>query len=50
MMHVSMMHVSMMHVSMILDPDICMYDAYIYVPGPLTLKQACVYDAYIYDP
>ena len=30
MMHVSMMHVSMMHVSMTLDPDTCMYDAYIY--------------------
>ena len=30
MMHVSMMHVSIIHVSMILDPDTCMYDAYIY--------------------
>ena len=30
MVHVSMMDVSMMHVSMILDPDTCMYDAYIY--------------------
>ena len=24
------MHVSMMHVSVTLDPDTCMYDAYIY--------------------
>ena len=36
------MHVSMMHVSMILDPDTCMYDAYIYVPRPLTLMHVCV--------
>ena len=38
---------------MILNPDTCMYelyDAYIYVPRSLTLKQACVYDAYTYDP
>ena len=25
-----MMHICMMHLSMILDPDTCMYDAYIY--------------------
>ena len=37
MMHLSMMHVFMMHVSMILDPDTCMYDAYIYVPRSLFL-------------
>ena len=35
MMYVSMMHVFMMQVPMILDPDTCMYDAYIY---PDTLK------------
>ena len=35
--HVSMMHVFMMQVPMILDPDTCMYDAYINVPGSLTL-------------
>ena len=51
----------MMHLSMILDPDSCMYDAYIYVPRSLTLmhvcmmhismilKHACMYDACIYD-
>ena len=36
------MHVSMMHVSVILDPDTCMYDAYIYVLGPLTLMHVCM--------
>ena len=46
---------------MILDPDTCMYDAYIYVPRSLTLmhvcmmhismilKHACMYGACIYD-
>ena len=43
MIHVSMMHVSMMHVSMILDPDTCMYDAYIY--NDTLDYAACVYDA-----
>ena len=32
MMHVSMKDVSMIDVSMILDPDTCMFDAYMYVP------------------
>jgi hypothetical protein len=36
------MHVSMMHIYMTLDPDACMYDAYMYI----TLDP----DAYIYDP
>ena len=56
-----MMHICMMHLSMILDPDSCMYDAYIYVPRSLTLmhvcmmhismilKHACMYGACIYD-
>ena len=53
-----------MHLSMILDPDTCMYDAYIYVPDPwlwcmcvwctylrssILDSDACVYDAHIYD-
>ena len=42
-----MMHVSMMHVSIILDPDACMYDAYIY---PDTRDyDAHMYDAFIHD-
>ena len=36
------MYVSMMHIYMTLDPDSCMYDAYMYI----TLDP----DAYIYDP
>ena len=40
------MHVCMMHTSMILDPDACMYDAYIYDLDP----DECMHDAYIYDP
>ena len=41
------MHVSMMDVSMILDPDTCMYDAYIY---PDTHEyDAHMYDAFIHD-
>ena len=54
----------MMHLSIMLDPDTCMYDAYIYVPRSLTLMhvcmmhismvldldpEACVYDACVYD-
>ena len=53
-----------MHVSMILDPDTCMYDAYIYRDtSDLTMMHICVmhlsmmldpdtcmYDAYIYVP
>ena len=52
----------MMHLSMMLDPDTCMYDAYIYVPRPLTLVHVCmmhihmfldhyayVLDALVYD-
>ena len=34
MMHVSMMHVIMLHIYMTLDPDACMYDAYIHDPLP----------------
>ena len=52
---------SMIHVSMILDPDTCMYDAYILMwlwctcllciyPWPLILIHALMYDAYIHDP
>ena len=57
-----MMHICMMHLSMILDPDTCMYDAYIFDLLPLTLMHVCmmhtsiildpdtfVYDACIYD-
>ena len=48
MMHVSMKHVSMMHVSLILDPEPCMYDAYIYLD---TIDyDAHMYDAFIHDP
>ena len=32
----------MMHLSMILDPDTCMYNAYIYVPRSLTLMHVCM--------
>ena len=32
----------MMHLSMMLDPDTCMYDAYIYVPRSLILIHACM--------
>ena len=35
-----------MHVSMILDTDTCMYDAYIYVPRPLTLMHVCMMGGY----
>ena len=53
-----------MHLSMILDPDTCMYDAFIYVPRSLTMMhvcmmhismildldpEACVYGACVYD-
>ena len=51
-----------MHVSMILDPDTCMYDAYIFDLLPLALMHVCmmhtsiildpdtcVYDACLYD-
>ena len=31
-----------MHLSMILDPDTCMYDAFIYVPRSLTMMQMCM--------
>ena len=33
---------SRMHLSMMLDPDTCMYDAYIYVPRSLILIHACM--------
>ena len=36
------MHVCMMHISIILDPDICMYDAYIYDPQSLTMMHVCM--------
>ena len=62
---VAMMHICMMHLSMMLDPDTCMYDAYIYVPRSLILihacmmhiamilaldPEACMYICCIYDP
>ena len=31
-----------MHLSMILDPDTCMYDAFIYVPRSLTMMHVCM--------
>ena len=41
----------MMHLSMMLDPDTCMYDAYIYVTRSLTLMHVCMmHIAYILDP
>ena len=61
--HVTMMHIPIMHFSMTLDPDTCMYDAFINFPQSLTLMHVCmmdismildldsymcVYDAYIY--
>ena len=49
--HVTMMHIPIMHLSMTLDPDACMYDAFINFPL-LVIKgdnDACMYDAYIYD-
>ena len=47
----------MIHLSMMLDPDTCMYDAYIYVPRFLTLMHVCMMhipmildpDACVYD-
>ena len=54
----------MMHLSMILDPDACIYDAFIYVPRSLTMMhvcmmhismildldpETCVYGACVYD-
>ena len=57
-----MMHTPIMHLSMTLDPDTCMYDAFINFPQSLTLMHVCmmqtsifldsdtfVYDACIYD-
>ena len=47
-----MMHVSMMYVSMILDPDTCMYDAYIFDLLPLTLMHVCMMrqiSSFVYD-
>ena len=32
----------MMHLSMILDPDACIYDAFIYVPRSLTMMHVCM--------
>ena len=48
MMLICMMHFSMMHVSMILDPDTCMYDAYIY--PHIHDYDAHMYDAFINNP
>ena len=42
MMDVLIMHVSTMHVYMILDPDTCVFDAYIYDPRSLTLTHVCM--------
>ena len=58
------MHICMMHLSMILEPDACIYDAFIYVPRSLTMMhvcmmhismildldpEACAYGACVYD-
>ena len=57
-------HICMMYLSMILDPDACIYDAFIYVPRSLTMMhvcmmhismildldpETCVYGACVYD-
>ena len=42
MMDVLIMHVSTMHIYMILDPDTCVFDAYIYDPRSLTLTHVCM--------
>ena len=44
-------HICMMHLSLILDLDMCMYDAYIYVPRSLTLMHVCMmHISMILDP
>ena len=43
--HVTMMHIPILHLSMTLDPDTCMYDAFINL---IIDSDACVYDAHIY--
>ena len=40
--HVTMMHIPIMHLSMTLDPDMCMYDAFINVTQSLTLMHVCM--------
>ena len=40
--HLTKMHICMMHLSMILEPDACIYDAYIYVPQSSTMMHVCM--------
>ena len=41
----------MLHLSMMLDPDACIYDAFIYVPRSLTLMHVCMmHISMILDP
>ena len=40
--HVTMMYIPIMHLSMTLDPDMCMYDAFINVTQSLTLMHVCM--------
>ena len=40
-------HICMMHLSMILDPDICMYDAYMNVLRSLTEMHVCLICTYL---
>ena len=42
------MHLCMMYISMILNPDTCIYDAYIC--SSILDYDACVHDAHIHDP
>ena len=44
-----MMHICMMPLSMRLDPDSCMYDAYILDPNTRGYD-AHMYDAFMHDP
>ena len=46
------MYVSMMHIYMTLDPDACMYDAYMYITldPDACMCEAGMNDACIHDP
>ena len=48
----TMMHICMMHLSMMLDPDTCMYDAYIYPDTrDLTMMHICMMHlSMMFDP
>ena len=57
MMHISILipdtcdydaHICMMHLSMMLDPETCIYDAYVIDPD-LCGHDAHMYDAFIHD-